>query len=233
MTKTKLLFFFLLLFMLSSINLKAQQEFVSSGVVFEMGTRTRIAEVEILNKRSRYSTVSNLIGLFSIKAKIGDTLLMTKLYYNDVNFVVGSEKDQIIFMVRNANVLNEVVINKRRVVDDFKRDFKNSAPPSGKVAPLSYIFSPISSIYGLLSVDGKNARRLSRNYNYETKASKVDLFYNRSIIQKHTGLEGKALDDFMVTYRPDYEKTLTWTQYDAIKWINDSYKKYKDVLKKS
>ncbi len=44
-------------------------------------------------------------------------------------------------------------------------------------------------------------------------------------------LEGKELEDFMVTYRPDYEKTKNWTQYDANKWIVDSFKKYKEAKK--
>lgn len=227
--KTGLFFFLPMLFL--NISLKAQQEFIVGGVLFEKGTKNRVSGTEISNKRNNYATISNGIGLFSIKAKIGDTLLMTKLYYNDVNVIVNSNKDMVIQFIKNTNSLNEVVISSRRVVDDLKRDFKN-APPSGKAAPLAYLFSPISSIYGLLSNDGKNARRLSRYYDYEVRASKVDVYYNKSIIQKHTGLEGKKLDDFMINYRPNYERTTTWNQYDAIKWINDSYKKYTDSLKK-
>ena len=231
MNHQQTIIFTILIILLSGLNLQAQQEVMLNGVLLEKGTKTRIAEADITNKRNNYITSSNAMGLFNIKAKTGDTLLVTKLYYADVIMVVRSETSIVIPLVRNANMLNEVVITRRRVVDDLKRDFKNAPPPSGKPSALSYVFSPVSAIYGLLSTEGKNARRLSRYYDYETKASQVDLFYNKSIIQKNTGLEGKELEDFMVTYRPDYEKSKNWTQYDANKWIVDSFKKYKETKK--
>jgi len=213
--------------------LKAQEDFQLTGVVLEKGTKSRVSEAIITNLRNNYIASSKTMGLFYIKAKVGDTLRLTKLYYHDVNVVVQSKTDLIVTLVPSVNMLDEVVITKRRVVDDLKKDFKNMPPPSGKSAALSYVFSPVSSIYNLFSTDGKNARRFSRYYDYEVKESKVDVFYNKSIIQRITGLEGKQLADFMINYRPNYQQTKNWTVYDGNKYIKDCYQKYLASLPKT
>jgi hypothetical protein len=130
----------------------------------------------------------------------------------------------ILTLSKDATTLNEVVINGNRLIDDLKRDFKNAPPPTGKNSALSYVFSPLGSLYNLMSTDGKNTRRFSRYYANEVKESQVDIFFNTSLVKAQTGLQGKDLEDFMVKYRPDYLKTLNWTRYDALKWIADCYK---------
>jgi len=56
--------------------------------------------------------------------------------------------------------------------------------------------------------------------------------FNESLIQGNTELKGAELEKFMLDYRPEYEKAKNWTQYDAIKYIKDSNKKYTDTLDK-
>ncbi len=212
------------------LNLKAQQEFTVNAVVFEKNSKIRLTEATVFNKRNKYVALTNGIGLFNIKAAVGDTLVVTKLYYDDAKIVVGFSKDMVVNLTKNTNMLDEIVVNKTRVIDEIKKDYKGGVP-TGKVSVLSFL-SPLSAIYGLTSRDGKNARRFSRYYNNELQQSHVDAFFNKSIVSSNTGLKGKELDDFMFNYRPDYEKSKNWTTYDGIKWIKDSYKKYSDTAKK-
>lgn len=233
--KIKLGFTFFIVSCLWSIGLKAQQEFMLNGVLFESGTKIRIALAEVSNTRNGYVVGSNDIGLFQIRAIVGDTLVIMKRGFNDLTVVVKSTKDLVLTLNR-GNMLNEVVITgegKKQALDAIKKDFRDKGSFYGGKPPLlSYIFSPITAFYELFGRTPRNARRFNNYYNTEIQQTHVDQFFNKSLINKYTGLEGKQLDDFMINYRPDYEKTKNWNQYDGIKWITESYKKYSDTLGK-
>ncbi|TCC93922.1 hypothetical protein EZ428_03885 [Pedobacter frigiditerrae] len=227
-----------ILFLVSSpfVNAFGQQEFMQSGVVFENGSKIRIALAEVTNLRNGYSVGSNDMGLFSIKSAIGDTLVVIKRGFNDIRVVVSSTKDIILQLNRGGTMLSEVVINgqgKKQALDAIKRDFKNKGSFYGGKPPLlSYVLSPLTAVYELFGRTPKNARRFNKMYVSELQDSHVDQLFNKTTINKETGLTGKELEDFMVNYRPDYEKAKNWTYYDSTKWIKDSFKNYTDTLKK-
>ncbi|TKC12568.1 hypothetical protein FA048_02830 [Pedobacter polaris] len=226
----------LFLFTFSSATIFAQ-EFMLNGVVFENGSKIRIALAEVSNLRNRYSVGSNDMGLFQIRAVIGDTIVVAKRGFNDKMIVLTSTKDIILQLNRSETTLNEVVINgqsKKQTLDAIRQDFKNKGSfYGGKPPVLSYFFSPLTAIYELFGRTPNNARRFNKMYVTELQNNQVDQLFNKSTINKNTGLEGKELEDFMVNYRPDYEKAKNWTVYDATKWIKDSYKNYTDTLKKA
>ena len=236
MNKFKIGFISCLICCIWSLTLKAQQEFMLNGVVFEKGTKDRIALAEITNKRNKYSAGSNDIGLFTIRSVVGDTLVITKRGFKPVEVVIRDTKDAITYIARDATTLNEVTVygqTKKQELDAIKRDYRNKGSfYAGKPPLLSYIFTPLTALYELVGRTPKNARRFNNMYVTELQLSHVDQFFNKTSINKYTGLEGKELENFMVNYRPDYERAKNWTNYDAIKWINDSYKKYSDTLKK-
>jgi len=179
--------------------------------------------------------MSSNLGLFEIKASIGDTLLVIKREYSDMEVPVANNKDLVIYLAM-GNTLREVRItgqSKKDELNDVKRDFRNKGSfYQGKPPLLSYIFSPLTAVYELFGRTPKNARRFGNYYNNELQQTQIDGFFNESLIRKHTGLEGKELENFMLNYRPDYEKAKNWTEYDAIKHIKDSYKTYTDTLNK-
>ena len=234
MDKIKFCVIFFFAICLCVTELKAQ-EFMLNGVVMENGTKMRIALVEIANSRNHYSVGSNDMGLFQIKSAIGDTLIITKRSFSDKVIVVTSSKDLAVYLNR-GNTLNEVVItgqSKKQVMNDIKQDFKNKGSfYAGKPPFLSFLFTPLTAIYETFGRTPKNARRFNNYYNTELQQTHIDQFFNKTIINKYTGLEGKALDDFMINYRPDYEKAKNWNVYDGTKYIMDSYKKYSDMVKR-
>lgn len=235
MNRTKFTLICFLFCCFLALNLKAQQEFTLTGVIFEKGTKTRIALAEITNKRNKYSVGSNDMGLFNIKVAVGDTLVINKRGFNDLTLVVPLTKDVVVSLTRAENMLNQVEVygeTKKQSMDAIKKDFRDKGSfYAGKPSFLSFIFTPITALYEAFGRTPKNARRFNNYYNTEIQQSHVDIFFNKSIINKRTGLEGKQLEDFMLNYRPDYEKAKNWTEYDGNKWIKDSYKKYTDTLK--
>lgn len=211
------------------------QDFKLNGVVFEKESRQRVALVEITNKRNAYSVGSNDIGIFTIRASIGDTLLVIKRGFNDQEVVVKSTSDLIIYLNRGIS-LNTVEIkgeSKKQTLEAIKRDFKNKGSfYAGKPPFLSFLFTPLTALYELVGRTPKNARRFSRYYATEMQQSHIDSFFNRTIISSNTGLTGKELDNFMINYRPAYEQSKNWNTYDGLKWIRESFKKYSDTAGK-
>lgn len=230
------LFVFLLLaaFFAPCILLKAQ-DFKLTGVVFEKESKQRVALAEISNKRNKYRVASNDIGIFTLNASIGDTLIIIKRDFNDQEVVVKSSSDLMIYLNRGIS-LSTVEIkgeSKKQTLDAIKKDFKNKGSfYAGKPSFLSFLFTPITAIYELVGRTPKNARRFNRYYVTEMQQSQIDAFFNKSIISSNTGLTGKELDNFMINYRPTYEQSKNWNTYDGLKWIKDSYKKYSDTVKK-
>lgn len=226
----------LLLFLVPSVSyVSAQQEIILKGAVIEKGTSTRVAAAQVINKRLGISVISSDFGLFQIKAVPGDTLLVVKIEYSDAEAVVPAGKDLVVYLDR-GRTLKEVNITgqtKKQELNDIKRDFKNKgAFYQGKPPLLSFLFKPLTAVYELFGRTPKNARRFGRYYETEMQQTLIDGFFNEIIIQNNTDLKGESLEKYMMDYRPEYEKAKNWTEYDAVKYIRESYKKYTDTLKK-
>lgn len=236
----KLKYLFCAVFLLfSTSKLNAQQNFTLTGVLFEKGTTLRIALAEVKNKRTGFSAGSNDIGLFTIKASIGDTLLVTKRNFSDLQVVVKDTKDLVLYL-NKGTMLNEVVVTgqtKKQALNEIKKDFRNKGSFYGGKPPLALLNpfggSPLTFLYELFGRTPKQARRFNTMYQNEMQDSHVDQYYNKTLINQQTGLSGKELEDFLVNYRPTYDQAKNWNVYDGIKWINDSYKKYSDTAGKA
>jgi hypothetical protein len=211
----------------------AQQDFLVKGVVMESGTINRIALAEITNKRNHFVVGSNDMGMFEIKALVGDTLLIVKRDFSDREIRVVGPTDVVVKLNRTTlNTVNIYGQSKKQEMNQIKQDFRDKGSfYAGKPPLLSYIFTPLTAIYELFGKTPRNARRFNRYYNTELQQSAIDDFFNETLIQKETDLRGKDLEQFMLNYRPDYAQAQKWTEYDAIKYIKDNYAKYKATIK--
>lgn len=225
-------------FIIASVSVVfAQQDFQLNGVVMTKGTTTRIAMAQVTNLRTKFTVSSNDLGLFQVKANIGDTLVIYKQDFSDKQMVISSTKDLIVYLDNGAGTtLHEVNIkgkSKKAELDELKQDYRDKGSfYAGKPPLLSYIFAPITALYELFGRTPKNAKRFGNYYNREMQQTQIDGYFNESLIKKNTELSGKELEDFMLNYRPDYQKAKNWTEYDAVKYIRDTYKKYTDTVKK-
>jgi hypothetical protein len=217
------------------LRVSAQQGTLITGVIKENGTVNRVGQAGIVNRKTNGVVSSNDLGMFQIRANIGDTLVVFKSDFSDAEVVVRSYKDLVV-QLNKGNMLNQVNIygqTKKQEMDAIKKDFRDKgAFFAGKPPILSYFFSPLTAVYELFGRTPRNARRFGKYYANELQQTEIDGFFNEALIKKHTELQGKELEDFMLNYRPDYSVASKWTEYDAIKYIRDSYKKYSDTLKK-
>ncbi|WP_157255602.1 hypothetical protein [Pedobacter sp. Leaf41] len=230
--KTAIIPFFLLLI---SFNLKAQ-DFIVKGVVFEKGANIRVALAEITNLRTNLGVGSNDLGFFQLKAKVGDTLLITKRNLTDQRIIIKGTQDILIYLVRESTMLNEVTIvgnTKKQDLAEIKREFQNKGVYKGGKTPLlSVLSNPLNALYNLFGKDPKNARRFGRYADNEIKQSQIDVYFNQSIIKNNTELRGDTLERYMLDCRPAFDKAQYWNSYDYIKYIKESSKKFTDTLGK-
>jgi hypothetical protein len=228
--------FLTLLVCLSSVTPSfAQQDFMLKGVLMELGNNSRVVGGQLYNKRTTFTATTNSLGIFEIKAAVGDTIQIYQRDYTDSNVVVTSAADLVI-KLRRGQMLREVNINgitKKQELTDMKQEYRNKgAFYSGKPPVLSFLFKPLTALYETFGRTPKNARRFGRYYETEMQQTLIDGFFNETIIQENTDLKGEELETFMINYRPDFEKAENWARYDAIKYIKEAYKTYKESLKK-
>ena len=226
---------FLIFLILINFSLKAQ-DFVVKGVVFEKGANIRVALAEITNLRTKLGVGSNDLGFFQLKAKVGDTLLITKRNLTDQRVIIKGTQDILIYLVRESTMLNEVTIvgnTKKQDLAEIKREFQNKGVYKGGKTPLlSVLSNPLNALYNLFGKDPKNARRFGRYADNEIKQSQIDVYFNQSIIKNNTELRGDTLERYMLDCRPAFDKAQYWNSYDYIKYIKESSKKFTDTLGK-
>lgn len=229
-------FIFLFIISLMACTGAKAQDFIVRGVVIEKGSNIRVALAEITNQRTKLGVGSNDLGMFQLKAKIGDTLYVNKRDLLDQQIVVRSNQDLIIYLVRNTTMLDEVTIRgntKKEDLAEIKQEFKNKGVYNGgKSSFLQTVFSPLNALYNLVGKDPKNARRFGRYADNEIKQSQIDQYFNGTVIQNNTTLRGKDLETYMLNCRPEYDKAQYWNSYDYIKYIKESSKKFTDTLGK-
>ncbi|GAA3966549.1 hypothetical protein GCM10022246_19340 [Pedobacter ginsengiterrae] len=229
--------FLLLLFPLTCLYYSAKaQDFIVKGVVFEKGANVRIAIANITNVRNGIGVTSNDLGMFQIRASVGDTLLIDKANMNDQRIVITGHQDILIYLVRSTTMLNEVTVignTKKADLAEIKKEFQNKGVYNGgRSSFLSAIFNPLNGLYNLVGRDPKNARRFGRYADNEIKQSQIDVYFNPTIIKNNTELRGDTLEKYMVDYRPEFQKAQYWNSYDYIKYIKESSKKFTDTLGK-
>ncbi|WP_421945970.1 hypothetical protein [Pedobacter sp.] len=216
-------------------SLKAQ-DFIVKGVVFEKGANVRVALANITNLRTKIGVTSNDLGMFQIKAAVGDTLLIGKTYLNDQRIIIHGQQDILIYLIRGSTALNDVTIygnTKKQDLSEIKQEFQNKGVYNGgKSSFLSAVFQPLNALYNLFGKEPKNARRFGRYADNEIKQSQIDVYFNPSIIKNNTELRGDTLEKFMIDYRPEFQKAQYWNSYDYIKYIKESSKKFTDTLGK-
>ncbi|WP_293742654.1 hypothetical protein [uncultured Pedobacter sp.] len=198
----------------------------------------RVALAAITNIRSKMGASSNDIGMFQLNARIGDTLFIQKKNLNDQKVVVKTADDLVVFLVRGSTMLAEVTVKgqtKKQEMEDIKRDLKHNGsffagkPPLILLNPLGG--SPITFFYELFGKTPARARKFNRYYKKELSLIEVDKFFNKNLVVDNTTLTGKDLDKFLLDYYPTRSMTINWNNYDAVKYIKESAKKYTDTLK--
>lgn len=208
----------------------AQESGIVRGIVVEAGSSKRLGSVTITNKNTGQASASGSLGTFEIWASVGDSLVATIMGYQTATTEVKTLSDILIDMNPGSILLEQVDVNrmsKEAELRDVMRGYrKQGVYFDGKPPALAYIFNPITSLYELFGRTPRNARRFSNYMEKELAETEVDQKFSRSKIRELTGLSGDDLTNFMIWYRPSYEKAQYWGEYDITAYIVQSFKQF-------
>lgn len=208
----------------------AQESGIVRGIVVEAGSSKRLGSVTITNKNTGQASASGSMGTFEIWASVGDSLVATIMGYQTATTEVKTLSDILIDMNPGSILLEQVDVNrmsKEAELRDVMRGYrKQGVYFNGKPPALAYIFNPITSLYELFGRTPRNARRFSNYMEKELAETEVDQKFSRSKIRELTGLSGDDLTNFMIWYRPSYEKAQYWGEYDVTAYIVQSFKQF-------
>lgn len=210
--------------------LAAQEAGTVRGIIVESGSSTRLGSATIMNKRTGQTTASNGVGTFEIHAQVGDTLTITLMGYDPATTEIKTLSDILIDLKRSTIILQQVDItrtSKKSELESVMRDYrKQGVYFNGKPPVLAYFANPLTSLYELVGRTPRNARRFANYMERELAETEVDQKFNRARIRELTGLDGEDLNNFMIWYRPSYEKSQYWNEYDVTNYIVQSFKQF-------
>lgn len=234
LTRLKKISYLLLLLLLITARLFAQDKPIQ-GIVFDKDSKQRITRVYIYNTRIGKGLYNNIKGEFKTNAKQGDILVAALPGYAVDTLSVGASNTLIFYLKRTTIYLREVTVRdtvrspKEKLADNQKA-YKD-AYTKGNTGDMLHLGSggvglSITSLYNLLSRQGRNARHLQEIIEQDYKESLIDYRYSKGLVYSVTGLNGERLTDFVQQYRPPYFFILEATDYQLISFIKESYQKY-------
>jgi hypothetical protein len=204
--------------LLSVITLSAKAQ-VLSGTVTETGKNTRLENVFIRDLGSKQVALTDKAGAFDIRTLLNHTLIFSLPgYVSDTLFVIDFKPKHI--ELKQAGIsLQAVNIAENRAVfnpeAEYPEVYRNS----------KFALSP-SRMFGKQSRD---ARRLKRYFKTEVEQRQIDAVFTRALVSSIVPLKGKELENFMAMYRPTLAFAKNSSQQTLVVYINDNYKKFKEL----
>jgi hypothetical protein len=243
----------LIIFIFSNIFLRAQDEDNQryfNGTVLSTANQQPLVGANIVNLTSLYGTSSDENGLFDIKAKVNDSIIIAFMGYKTLSFVATEEnlnKHQTIYLVETPLTLDEVVITSNPLTGDLKIDI-NLIPIHKRIdiSPkivamfgdpkpnalsnfndvMKKIMNPVDLIYNIFSTKSKDMRRLKKIQKEEKVREILASKFDREILSRLLKIDKK--DVYLVLEICDYSESFINNANDLqiLEAILNCYSKY-------
>ena len=217
------------------------------GQVIDENTKEAISYVQVLNMRIRGGTMTDAAGKFSIQADPMDTLTFKSLNYKDkrvpVNSIFNTENGLTKITLSPVRILlnqveveatgpkvnmNGIPVGKSVSTPvELRSDYFASKPK-----PLMVIAKPLSFLSYYLSKDEKEKRAALSAIHSEKDWQILSLVYNKDVIQKISGFQGDALEDFMLYCNAFNGLPINASTYEVEKRIRELMVEYIDKKSK-
>ena len=224
----------MVLLILAYENCQAQLTSSVQGVVLEIGEGTGIQRATVFNKATKAATYTDSLGQFIIAASASDTIIISKVNYQEKSLIPGTFEEIQVYLSRITE-LAEVKI-KGQSIKAAMKDLEDSYKDKGiffKGKPPIYLLSPfggspVTFFYELFSKDSKRARRLQKFAKEEIEYSEVSMRFNDNIIKSVLrGISDIDLEKFRTAYMPKAEQIAAWSDYDLLAYIKRSFDQFK------
>lgn len=196
-----------------------------TGITYNNKTSGRVAQVLITNLQHHSVVLSNDVGIFSINAAPTDTLVFSKPGYTEQRLIVKEQQQILVYLVPALQLEEVQVIAKTRKQEqqDVMAVYRSKGLYyDGKPPALSFLASPLTSIYELFGKDAGRMRRFSEHIKRENQQTEVNKRYTVDLVKRVTKLPDDEVRRFMLAYSPPYPEVLKWNDYEVIQFINRS-----------
>lgn len=217
---------------LAAFAVKAQQNTVT-GIVYRYNSSVRIAQALVTNLKTKTMMMTDELGIFTIKANPGDTLLFEKKGFTNYRQVAGTNKEIAVYMeVMSSHELDEVRIKgttKRQELSEVMRDYRgqgsffNGNPPA-----LFFLMSPLTGLYELFGKTPGRAKRFAKFTKAELEQDEINRRYNLPFIKRTLDISDEEAEKFINYYMPSYEDIHAWNDYELIRRVKRQYEYYKN-----
>lgn len=209
------------------------------GIVFDQYDKQRLTRVYIYNTRTDQGFYNNTKGEFTTTARQGDTLVAALQGYGVDTLTIRSQSTVLFYLRRTSIQIQEVPVKdslkspaeefaeKKKTYGDIYRKgntkdiFSSGGSNGAGGAGLS-----ITTLYNLLSREGRNARYLQKIIERDYREAMINYRYTANLVSQTTGLTGDKLSDFMQQYRPSYNFVIEANDYELIRFIKGIYQNY-------
>ncbi len=228
-------YFFIFLFFWTVLNLTAQDKFFN-GTLIHAGTKQVLTGANIINLTSLDGTTSDTNGMFSMPAKVNDSIIITFMGYKTINIKVTQnqlDKHQTIYMLEAPVVLDEVIVSADQLTGSLPIDV-NLIPVqkpidiSPKIAAMfgsprptvlskvndvfKQIMNPVDLIYNIFSTRAKDLRRLKKIQQEDKVKQILAAKFDREILSRLLKIDKK--DVYLVLEMCDYPEKFIKTAND-------------------
>jgi hypothetical protein len=211
-----------------------------TGKIYNAQSKELLVSVSIRNISQQKFDLSEENGSFRIQCAPGDKVVFTYVGYWPDTLVIEPDmlaadyptyldpKPQTLQTVRVGQLSNYQLDSMARrteyswIYDRGKQTLLNDQYKGDGVGIDINIFRNASSA-------DKQRERLKKRLLREEEDFYVDSRFSREYVMRLTHLQGDSLQRFMMEYRPTYEFCRKAAQVDILVYINDSYKKFKEV----
>jgi len=211
-------FLFLVLLCYGSTGALAQTTFKLTGTVLNAKSSQPLESVTILKKQTRRGTVTNAAGKFQLMVTPNDTLVIRSVGFKTQLYVVHAQTksnfNMVIHLEEGSQELPEVAVVGGLDYEKVNRALRNQKrPPEPKVAvkppapkplypefkgvPITpSILNPISFLYDMFSVEGKDKRKLAEILAAEAarrkalEEKKKQQAYDSLFLDRNEGIRG-------------------------------------------
>jgi hypothetical protein len=213
----------------AGLNATGQVVLTIRGVVSKKLSGERVAQVLVRDLNTNQLMMSDELGWFSIKTRVGDTLLFSKEDFTDQKVVVLNGSDMPVYM-QPVIKLNTVTVQgetKKQELKDVMKDYnRKGVYYNGDPPLLSILMNPLNDLHLLFGKDAADLRRFKAYSKDELEASAVDRRYTVALVKKVTNAPDTTVKKFMEYYRPSYEDLKVWNDYDLMKKVKRTYDYY-------
>lgn len=230
--------------------LAAQKDIVVSGNVYERDSRSAdtlypVANINVINLKGFYGTVTSRTGYFSLEVEAGDTLIFSSISHIRDTFICNaSEVRKEVFL----NVVLKPRYHELHAIEVYGKDFEGfrhdfvhlevrdtfaiRLAPQWTFEPVKEGFGitingPLTALWNAFSKQGKEMRKLAQLIEEERNRAYMESVYKRPVVLRFLELDEDEIEGLVKFCNFSKQYVAQSTDYELLSALEKCYETYK------